>query len=86
MSWEVRKSRDEVRIATSQTELVPAKEMKQKGEKKTQKKNPLVEAVHRRKINLHSSKQEEYFASKSSNTECGAKSGGLMVINILKGQ
>lgn len=84
MSWEVRKSRDEVRIATSQTEFFPAKEMKQKGKKKTQ--NPLVEAVHRRKINLHSSKQEEYFASKSSNTECGAKSGGLMVINILKGQ
>lgn len=35
---------------------------------------------------MHSSEVEEYFAPKSSSIECGAKSGGLMGINVLKGQ
>lgn len=53
MSWEVRKCRDEVRIAISQTELVPAKEMKQKKRKKekSQKKIPASgDSIHRRKV------------------------------------
>lgn len=35
---------------------------------------------------MHSSEVEEYFAPKSSSIECGAKSGGIMGIKVLKGQ